>query len=60
LGGNFWPVAAITVAATVAVSTASWYLVERPLLRAVHRRSAPTSPTPNTPAPPNQPAVLAS
>jgi peptidoglycan/LPS O-acetylase OafA/YrhL len=56
LGGHFWPAATITVAATVAVASASWYLVERPLLRAVHRRTAPV-PAPAEPAAPTPTAV---
>jgi peptidoglycan/LPS O-acetylase OafA/YrhL len=37
--GNAVMVSVVVFAATVAVATASWYLVERPLIRLVHRRA---------------------
>lgn len=41
--GGFWPVLGVTLAVTVPVAAASWYLVEHPALRAAHAftRAAP-------------------
>ncbi|TQJ50992.1 acyltransferase [Phycicoccus sp. SLBN-51] len=59
-GGQFWLLLALTLALTVPVAAASWYLVEHPLLRRAHaltRRAPDPVPEPaHTPAAPATPA----
>jgi peptidoglycan/LPS O-acetylase OafA/YrhL len=51
-GGQFWAVLSVTLAVTVPVAAASWYLLEHPILRAAHqatRRAPDPVPEPNAP-----------
>jgi peptidoglycan/LPS O-acetylase OafA/YrhL len=45
-GGGFWRVLVLTVAGTLVVATASWHLLERPVLGRVHRRPLVPRPAP--------------
>ena len=50
-GGGFWSSLLFTTAASIAVATTSWVLIERPVLKAAHayrptRRDAPARTTP--------------
>jgi peptidoglycan/LPS O-acetylase OafA/YrhL len=48
--GGFWPVLGLTLAATIPVAAASWYLAEHPALRTAHAltRAAPDPVLPKT------------
>ena len=53
-GGGFWIVWPVVVLASIAVASASWFLLERPILAWAHRRTGPDggqSSTPPRPAP---------
>lgn len=49
-GGHFWSLFLGTVALTLAAATASWLLIEKPLLRAVQRRQRRGSSSASAPA----------
>lgn len=49
-GLSFWPLLAATLAISFAAATASYYVLERPLLRLKYRRVAAPRPKPSLPA----------
>lgn len=50
--GSFWRVLALTVTGTVVVATASWLVLERPVLAWAHRPASTPGAAPGSPPPP--------